>query len=110
MENPFEIIMEKLNRIEVLLQSLNTSEKNQVAEMEIFNLEKTAKYVSLSKGTLYKMTAQREIPHFKRGKKLYFKKSELDEWLTGCRVLTRAEIDKKATDYIVRHTLKGRKF
>lgn len=47
-------------------------------------------------------TSERNIPHFKQGKKLYFKRSELDEWLTELKITTHAEIEKEATDYIIR--------
>ena len=34
-------------------------------------------------------------------KKLYFKRSELGDWLTGMKMATKAEIEKEATDYII---------
>ena len=69
---------------------------------EVLNLNQAAEYVSLSKSAIYKKTSERNIPHFKQGKKLYFKRSELDDWLTGMKISTKAEIEKEATDYIIR--------
>ena len=48
---------------------------------EVLNLEQAAEFVSLSKSAIYKKTSKRIIPQFKKGKKLYFKKSELNAWL-----------------------------
>lgn len=102
MENPFELIIDKLNNIENLLKTVMKNDNGTVTITEVLNLNQTAEYVSLSKSAIYKKTSERTIPHFKRGKKLYFKRSELDDWLTDMRIFTKAEIDKKATDYINR--------
>lgn len=113
MENPFELIMEKLNSIEALLKSMPKNENGTVKLTEItdvMNADEAAKYTSLSKSAIYKMTAQREIPHFKRGKKLVFKKAELDDWLTQHRITTKDEIDKMATEYIIRNPLKRKRY
>ena len=69
---------------------------------EVLNLNQAAEYVSLSKSAIYKKTSERNIPHFKNGKKLYFKRSELDDWLTGLKISTNAEIEKQADDYIMK--------
>ncbi len=74
---------------------------------EVLNLNQAAEYVSLSKSAIYKKTSERNIPHFKQGKKLYFKRSELDEWLTHKRISTHAEIEQLASEYIRRKPWKG---
>jgi hypothetical protein len=51
---------------------------------------------------MYKKTAERTTQHFKQGKKLYFKCSELDEWLIAQKITTHAEIEKEADEYIRR--------
>ncbi|HTN09242.1 hypothetical protein [Agriterribacter sp.] len=52
---------------------------------------------------LFKVTVLPKVclPHFKKGKKLYFKRSEWDGWLTELRIDTNAEIEKQAIDYII---------
>ena len=102
MENPFELIMDKLNTIENLLKSVMKNDNGTVTITEVLNLDQAAEYVSLSKSAIYKKTSERNIPHFKKGKKLYFKRSELDAWLTELRIDTNAEIEKQAIDYIIR--------
>lgn len=100
MENPFELILEKLNNIENLLKAGMKNDNGTVTITEVLNLNQAAEYVSLSKSAIYKKTSERNIPHFKKGKKLYFKRSELDNWLTGMKISTKDEIDQAATDYI----------
>jgi len=102
MENPFELILDKLNTIENLLRVVKKDDKITVPIAEVFNLNQAAEYVSLSKSAIYKKTSERNIPHFKQGKKLYFKRSELDDWLTSMKIATKAEIEKEADEYIIK--------
>ena len=58
------------------LQSLATPTK------EIMTISECATYTGLSTSYLYKLTSKKEIPFFKpMGKRVYFKRSELDQWL-----------------------------
>ncbi len=82
MENPFELILKRLDVIENLLRNIPQPVIQANSFTEVLNLEQAAEYVSLSKSAIYKKTSERNIPHFKQGKKLYFKRSELDAWLT----------------------------
>ena len=67
----------------------------------IFDLDEACLYTGYSRGHLYRLTSGREIPHFKRDRKLYFRKADLDEWLTETRVPTRAETAAEA-DALIR--------
>jgi excisionase family DNA binding protein len=98
MENPFELILDKLNNIESLIKELKI--QNQPAPIEIMNINQVADYIGVAKSTIYKYTACRMIPHSKQGKKIYFKKSELDEWITKNKVMTQEEIEIKAATYV----------
>ena len=104
MENPFQLIMDKLTTIENLInEKMNASVQ---VSTEILNLENASIYLDISKSSLYKFTSTKEIPHFKRGKRLYFKKSELDDWRTTQKISSRDEIDKLATEYILKNKRK----
>jgi excisionase family DNA binding protein len=52
-----------------------------------------------AKQTVYQWTANGEVPHHKRGKKLYFLKSEIDQWLKNGRRKTNAELSAEASSY-----------
>ncbi len=106
MENPFELIIEKLDNIETLIRSNLKNDNGTKTITEVLNLKQAAEYVSLSKSAIYKKTSERGIPHFKQGKKLYFKRSELDDWMTGLKISTKEEIEKQANEYIMK---KGRR-
>lgn len=48
----------------------------------VFDLNEASIYTKLSKSQIYKLTMLHKIPHYKpEGKKIYFDKKSLDEWL-----------------------------
>ena len=69
----------------------------------VLSLEETSELTGFSIGHLYRLTSQKQIPHFKKNRKLYFLKSDIEEWLTEQRVLTNSEIESKATTYMATH-------
>lgn len=98
MENPFEVIMEKLDRIERMVTRIRENQEikeTQETSKEIMNVQQVADYLSISKQTVYGMTCRMEVPFYKRGKKNYFKKSDIDEWLLATRRKTREDIEMK---------------
>lgn len=66
----------------------------------ILSVEQASKYLNLAKQTLYGFTSKNEIPFFKRGKKLYFKKSDLEQWLLEGKQKTLKEIQQEAIQHI----------
>ncbi len=64
-------------------------------------LPEAAEYLGVSKSHLYKLTFQHLITHFKpNGKKIYFKKSDLNKYLFKNRKASEMELDQKAVDYV----------
>lgn len=47
----------------------------------LLTLKDTSQYLNLSIQTLYSYTSRKTIPYIKKGKKLLFRKKDLDEWL-----------------------------
>ena len=108
MENPFELILEKLNTIETLLK--HQAKQDRAVDIapinDILSITLAAEYLSLSKSSLYKMTSGRLIPFYKVSKKVYFKRKELDEWIDKHKMKTQEEIEQEAIGYL----LKPRKY
>lgn len=67
---------------------------------DILSIEQVCQYLKLAKQTIYGFTSKNEIPFFKKGKKLYFKKTELEQWLLEGRQKTHREIRADAIDFI----------
>lgn len=99
MENPFELILERLDRIEKAITSLNTTNPIQVNNTPM-DVKDLSVYLKLSISAIYKLTSTSEIPHYKSGKRLYFKKEDIDEWIFSNRIKTRDDIEKEAMEYI----------
>lgn len=99
MENPFELILEKLDKIEKAIAKLNTSVPI-VGVNHPMDIKELSAYLKISKSAIYKMTSSNDIPHYKSGKRLYFKKSEIDEWVFSNRIKTNDDIEKEAMEYI----------
>lgn len=68
-----------------------------LAQKEVLTSEEAARYMGISISTLHKLTAGRNIPHFKpTGKLCYFNRMELEKWLQQNRVATDAELSDTA--------------
>jgi len=74
-ENPFEIILKRLTGIENQIRFINQQKSR--PEPDFLNLEQAAVLLNYSKATIYKKVSAHEIPFYKSGKKLRFKKAEL---------------------------------
>lgn len=68
-------------------------------EDEIGGIELAIEVTGLAKPTVYGLVSERKIPHSKRGKKLYFSRRELLEWLASGKRKTRDEIAADAADF-----------
>ena len=65
---------------------------SQLTQERFLTLKEAALLLNRSPQTLYGFTSNRAIPFYKNGKKLYFKKSELEKWLSDGRRKTVNEL------------------
>ena len=105
MENPFEIILERLDRIEKIIENLSAN--GPLAHTnEPMDIKALSAYIKTSPSAIYKFTSQGSIPHYKNGKRLYFKREEFNEWIFTTKVKTEYDIDKATNEYIRNHPRK----
>lgn len=77
--------------------ALNIQKYIDMIEKEFLTTKEAAAYLGMALSYLYKMTSKKSIPFYTpTGKKIYFKKSELDDWMNSSRVATNDEIESKA--------------
>lgn len=76
--------------IQPLLQSLAT--QPQPNDMSYLNAEQAAEYLHRKISTIYSLVQNRKIPSYKRGGKLLFIKSELQQWVEKGRKKTNEEV------------------
>ncbi len=81
---------------------LSTSQKSNIEvsqQDELLTIQQAAEILKLSVPTIYGLVSRTEIPHAKKGKRLYFSKQELLDWVKAGRKKTNAEIAADATAY-----------
>lgn len=87
-------IMTKLDSIEKMIM---------IGSKGVLTIEECALFTGLAKSTLYDKTSKRQIPHYKpRDGKIYFKKTEIENWLLQNKKASNKEIDEKAEAYVRR--------
>ena len=102
MNNPFELLEERLNNIESLILNLKNTPIEQVGKVEkdeLLTVQDTAKFLSLSVPTVYTLISKGELPVMKRSKRCYFSKVELINYLKLGRKKTIAETALEAEKY-----------
>jgi excisionase family DNA binding protein len=62
---------------------------------KLFSVKEASSFLNLAPQTLYGFTSNRTIPFIKRGKKLYFKKFDLEVWLSEGKKDSVKEIANK---------------
>lgn len=72
------------------------------SQSTLINIQEAAALLNLAVNTIYEKTSERLIPHYKHGKKVMFKKSELLAWVESGRVKTIHEIRKEAAGQVIR--------
>lgn len=95
------LIEESLKKV-LLETQIGKDENNRLPEL--LNVKQAANYLNLAPQTLYGFTSNRKIPFIKKGKKLYFKKDDLEKWLSDGRKKTVEELE---TDFNIKE--KGEK-
>lgn len=65
---------------------------------EVLTSDEAAKYLGVSKSSLYKWTMSRSIPHYKSptGKMCFFNRKEIEAWMQSQRVATDDELEQQA--------------
>jgi excisionase family DNA binding protein len=67
---------------------------------EIRGIALAQEVTGLARPTIYGLVAQSKIPCMKRGKKLYFSRQELNNWLKQGRRKTVTDIEAEAETYL----------
>lgn len=91
MSEELTAVMERLESIErmTLLSAKN-----------VLDLSDVALLTGYSKKYLRLLIARREIPHYRRGNRLYFSRDEIDGWMLEQRIPTNDETERQAVGYL----------
>ena len=86
-------VFDKLTAIESLLVA---------TQPKPLTLKEAAEFLDFSRSYLYRLTSQGRVPCYKpEGKRVYFDRAELVNWLKRNRIRPQEETEEKAASYIV---------
>ena len=86
-------VLDKLTVIESLLVA---------TQPKPLTLKEAAEFLDFSRSYLYRLTSQGRVPHYKpEGKRVYFDRAELVNWLKRNRIRPQEELEATAANYIV---------
>jgi len=97
-----EIIITTISKIDMqkfiesaVEKAILQSSKNETTQSDTFlDVDQAASFLGIAKATLYGKCSKLSVPHFKKGKKLYFHQSELIEYLKSGKRKTIQDIQK----------------
>lgn len=90
---------ENVNVITSIFERLERIEKYTMLSVKsVMTIDDTSLFTGLSKARLYTLVSKREIPHYKNGK-LYFVRSEIEQWMTRYKVATNEEVQSNAVSH-----------
>ncbi|WCM42697.1 helix-turn-helix domain-containing protein [Flavobacterium sp. CBA20B-1] len=104
MNNPFEVIEARLSSIENLI--LDLKHKPQSVEPtnqpeQLLTIDEVAILLHLTKPTIYSKISKNELPGVcKQGKRLYFDRQTIIDWIKQGRKKSNAEIEAEANAYL----------
>lgn len=81
MENPFALILERLERIEIAIQNLDVPPKNDDEDILLSRIE-TAKLLKINLTTLWKHTKTGKLKSYGIGNRVFYKKEEVLKSIT----------------------------
>lgn len=94
--------------IKVLAEQITENIKKAITSSEpstddaYMNIDETAKLINLAKSSVYGLVHQKKIPFHKVGKKLYFSKEAILQWIENGKQNTKSDIEAKADEYLMK--------
>ncbi|MEB0249455.1 helix-turn-helix domain-containing protein, partial [Mucilaginibacter sp. 5B2] len=73
---------------------------------ELMDITEAAQFLKVTVASLYTKVSRKEIPVSKPGKRLYFNRSELQNWIKLSRKKTSFQINTEANNYQKRNQKK----
>lgn len=73
---------------------------------QILTIEQASEFLNLSKNTLYGYVQKSKIPVSKKGKRLYFSKLELLEWIKSGKKQTQSELNNEVDNFLTANSSK----
>lgn len=92
MENPFLEITTRLDALAVDVRAIKIRTTTERPPDELIDLDTFCREFRYAKRTAYKLCHFKKVPYFKIGNRLWFRRSELAQWIDAGRRRTVAEV------------------
>ena len=92
-------LTKEVTALKHLIIQNQTATKQEVDDMPI-DIQEASTLLKLSVPTIYSKVSRNEIPYMKQGKRLYFSKTELIDWIKKGKSFTEAEIQRDADAFL----------
>ena len=79
----------------------------QTATNQLLTISQAAEFLSLSVATVYGLVSRSVIPCMKKGKRLYFSKDEITDWIKTGKKKTISELSADADSYLLNQKNRG---
>ena len=79
---------------------INAVNNAKPSDSKVMDISETAQYLKVSKATVYGYVHNQLIPNYKHGNRLYFRKEDIDQWISKSRRKSYDEINEEATAYL----------
>ncbi len=80
---PADLLKKFITSIQHGFQELRSKETAYYVDKEFIPLKEAKEMVDLAEYTMYKHVREKTIPYYKRGGRLYFSKTLLENWMQG---------------------------
>jgi predicted DNA-binding transcriptional regulator AlpA len=105
-----EAVTKMQEKLDIIEQLLLQRQEQSPEQDEIMPVAKAAIFLDLAVPTVYSKVCRKELPVNKRGKRLYFYRSELTEWIKSGRKKTADEIREDALQHLTTNSKKAKAF
>ena len=90
MNNPFEILEHKIDKLEKILSNIGKviitqKEDIPIPQKNLIKIDEATKITGYRKGYIYELVHRNAIPYIKRGRSVRFDAKELEEWMRAGR-------------------------
>lgn len=89
------------NSIRKVFEELSSQPTVQSCQ-DLLSIAEASKVLNLAIPTIYGLVSNEIIPHMKKGKKLYFSKHELEEWIKSGRRKTSTEKNNEINALLIK--------
>lgn len=80
-----------------------SNRRTEILKKNVWSIEELSLYLRRSADRVRRMAQQREFPSYKQNGQYYFKREEIEQWLTTNRIASVDEISSRAALHVLQN-------